>query len=121
MGKLVRAGTGFVELDPNFEPEKWVDEGDPHTKGDRKELREALDLTQDEEVMGQLLNELRNEPAGMREKLMGIEAEAMGIDDDSSEARQQALKRRVDGQMVLSNLSLSDLPEYAQKILRRRA
>lgn len=121
MGKSVRAGTGFVELDPNFEPEKWVDEGDPHTKGDRKDLREALDITQDKVVMDQLLNELRNEPAGMREKLMGIEAEAMGIGDDSSEGQQQALKRRVDRQMVLSNLSLSDLPEYAQKILRGHA
>lgn len=135
MPKFIRVGNQYVEEDPDFDPEEWGDE-EPQDKMFRKELRESMDITQDEEQMDSLMHAIQNGNGEKREQLMGIEAEVAGYKKDGkggyigdkgknkgkkmTEENMARINREVDKTMFNSDLSISDFPDYLQKALRDR-
>ena len=131
MPKFIRVGNQYIEEDPDFDPEKWHKEV-PQEKMFREELRESMDITQDEEQMSALMNAIQNGNAEKRERLIGIEAEAGGHKEDGkggyigdkgqkmTEENMARINREVDKAMFNSDLRIRDFPDYVQKALRGR-
>lgn len=131
MPKFIRVGTEMVEENPDFDPEEWQKEV-PQEKMFRGQLRESLDITQDEEQMGALVDAIRNGDPEKRERLMGIEADSAGFRKDGSggyidskgqkitEQQISRINRVVDNAMFNTDLRIREFPDYVQKELRER-
>ena len=131
MPKFIRVGNEYVEEDPDFEPEKWQKEV-PQEKMFREQLRESLDITQDEEQMGALVDAIRSGDPGKRERLVGIEAEAAGFQENGkggyvgdrgqevTEQQMSRINRVVDKTMFNTDLRIRDFPKYIRDVLKER-
>ena len=131
MAKFVRVGNKYVQEDPDFDPEDWQKEV-PQEKMFREQLRESLDITQDEEQMNALVDAIRNGAPEKRERLVGIEAEAAGFQEDGkgdyisdrgqkmTEGQRSRINRLVDETMFNTNLRVREFPKYIRDALKER-
>jgi hypothetical protein len=131
MPKFIRVGNQYVEEDPDFDPEKWQKEV-PQEKMFREQIREELDITQDENQMDSLMNAIQKGDAEKRERLVGIDANAVGFEKDGktdyiddkgakmTKKHMERINRQVDRTMFNTDLRISEFPNYVQKALRDR-
>ena len=131
MPKFIRVGNEYVEEDPDFDPEEWQKEV-PQEKMFREQLRETMDITQDEEQMGALVDAIRNGDPEKRERLVGIETDSAGFRKDGSggyidskgqkitEQQMSRINRVVDNAMFNTDLRIREYPDYIQKELKER-
>ena len=132
MAKFIRVGNKYIQEDPDFDPEDWQKEV-PQEKIFREQLRESLDITQDEEQMEALVDAIHNGDPEKRERLVGIEAEAAGFRENGkggyvsnegqeiTERQMSRINRVVDKTMFNTDLRVRDFPKYIRDALKERA